>query len=342
MSSWWARKLKPPPVTGNIMASTKVAPFPFPWKTKKMFSLLTDVKTKIKDSISPRFTSSRLPLSPTSSALPIKAPQSHSHHRNHSFNSTNSHRVTRRKSMSSSGANMAAAVVAAVKEVTEVTEVPPSLPVNLAGVGLARSPGRSNGKVMALGKNGTGGFGVGGNNGYPSPPSSLPTQGPFSSNGGIGPVGGAAQNLQFPRKTGSFENGSGDSAIAEGYGPEAKGLGRRRASEGAHLMPGGPEGSTPGRGSRARSGSELKCEKCGKGYKHSSCLTKHLFVLPSSIYLFFPGFARTRITFYFSYPTLCISELFIFLPVSWQDTFLFFKKKSTLRRKAIYTLPFFT
>lgn len=26
--------------------------------------------------------------------------------------------------------------------------------------------------------------------------------------------------------------------------------------------------------------SDLKCDKCGKGYKHSSCLTKHLFVLP--------------------------------------------------------------
>lgn len=23
---------------------------------------------------------------------------------------------------------------------------------------------------------------------------------------------------------------------------------------------------------------ELRCDKCGKGYKHSSCLTKHLFV----------------------------------------------------------------
>lgn len=210
---------------------------------------------------------------------------------------------------STSGAIMAAAVVAAVKE---ATEVPFSLPVKSAGVGLARSPGRSNGKVVALGKSSTGGsFTVGGSNGYPSPPSSLPTQGPFGTSEVVGSVGGVAQNLQFPRKTGSFENGSGDSAIAEGYGPEVKGLGRRRASEGAHVVLGGPEGSTPGRGSRARSGSELKCEKCGKGYKHSSCLTKHLFVLPSSIYLFFPGFARTRITFYFSYPTLCISELFI-------------------------------
>ncbi|KAL6709332.1 hypothetical protein ACN47E_001739 [Coniothyrium glycines] len=42
----------------------------------------------------------------------------------------------------------------------------------------------------------------------------------------------------------------------------------RRASEGNRL--------TKGDTKRA-SGSELKCEKCGKGYKHSSCLTKHLW-----------------------------------------------------------------
>lgn len=42
----------------------------------------------------------------------------------------------------------------------------------------------------------------------------------------------------------------------------------RRASEGSHL-----KGD-----SKRTSGSELRCEKCGKGYKHSSCLTKHLSV----------------------------------------------------------------
>lgn len=50
----------------------------------------------------------------------------------------------------------------------------------------------------------------------------------------------------------------------------------RRASEGSRLI--------KGDGKRT-SGSELRCEKCGKGYKHSSCLTKHLSValtLPSS------------------------------------------------------------
>lgn len=42
----------------------------------------------------------------------------------------------------------------------------------------------------------------------------------------------------------------------------------RRASEGSRLSKGDP---------KRASGSELRCEKCGKGYKHSSCLTKHLW-----------------------------------------------------------------
>lgn len=43
----------------------------------------------------------------------------------------------------------------------------------------------------------------------------------------------------------------------------------RRASEGAHLS----------RSDGKRSSGELRCEKCGKGYKHSSCLAKHLLVI---------------------------------------------------------------
>lgn len=161
-------------------------------------------------------------------------------------------------------ANMAA-VVQAVKEAA--AEIPFSLP---APTGLARSPGKAV-KTPILG-----------NSGYPSPPSSLPTSTvvpdpTFSGSNSNSNVTAVEENLQFPRKTGSLENGSGDSAIAEGYGPDAmkNAGGRRRASEGAHLVLGGAPG-----GSRARSGSELKCDKCGKGYKHSSCLTKHLFVLP--------------------------------------------------------------
>lgn len=44
----------------------------------------------------------------------------------------------------------------------------------------------------------------------------------------------------------------------------------RRASEGSHLI----------RGEGKRVPVEIKCERCGKGYKHSSCLTKHMCVYP--------------------------------------------------------------
>jgi hypothetical protein len=46
----------------------------------------------------------------------------------------------------------------------------------------------------------------------------------------------------------------------------------RRASEGQHLN------------GKKSSANELRCDKCGKNYKHSSCLTKHLFVGPLSLF----------------------------------------------------------
>ena len=62
-------------------------------------------------------------------------------------------------------------------------------------------------------------------------------------------------------------------AVAEGHASAPKGASNksrnRRASEGSHLI--------RGEGKRLPAG-ELRCEKCGKGYKHSSCLTKHLCV----------------------------------------------------------------
>jgi hypothetical protein len=42
----------------------------------------------------------------------------------------------------------------------------------------------------------------------------------------------------------------------------------RRASEGSYLI----------KGEGKKSAAELRCDTCGKGYKHSSCLTKHLYV----------------------------------------------------------------
>ena len=44
----------------------------------------------------------------------------------------------------------------------------------------------------------------------------------------------------------------------------------RRASEGSYLI----------KGDSKKSG-DLRCDTCGKGYKHSSCLTKHMYVYQS-------------------------------------------------------------
>jgi hypothetical protein len=65
-----------------------------------------------------------------------------------------------------------------------------------------------------------------------------------------------------------LEHGTGHSEAPPPPRPTEAKVRNRRASEGAHLA---KEGK--------RVSSELKCDKCGKGYKHSSCLTKHLLVV---------------------------------------------------------------
>ena len=66
------------------------------------------------------------------------------------------------------------------------------------------------------------------------------------------------------------ENSRGESKTSV-EGPTASKTRNRRASDGAFLN----------KGESKRISGELKCETCGKGYKHSSCLTKHLLVFPS-------------------------------------------------------------
>jgi hypothetical protein len=117
-----------------------------------------------------------------------------------------------------------------------------------------------------------GGTGSVGLTGYPSPPGSMPNPSILStsmaSNDGI----------QQLRKNGgtAFLTGS---AIAEGHALEvSRGARNRRSSDGVGALGG------VGKMGRMRSGSELKCDKCGKGYKHSSCLTKHLFVFPLHVF----------------------------------------------------------
>lgn len=68
----------------------------------------------------------------------------------------------------------------------------------------------------------------------------------------------------------------------------------RRASEGSYLT----------KGEGKRSSGELRCEKCGKGYKHSSCLTKHL-----SVFLVFPSSSCLLLSFSSVYLCLVVSSL---------------------------------
>ncbi|KAK4224148.1 hypothetical protein QBC38DRAFT_26115 [Podospora fimiseda] len=166
-----------------------------------------------------------------------------SHSRNHSHSVIGSalngaHRVTRRKSMTNTGANVAA-LAAALTESGEMT-----MPLPIAA------------RRNTLSKNGLSRSVVTGS--LPSPPASLPTRRFIGA-------GAATSNLQ------ASESAIDDDAMdmsGDEADPAFDKERVRRASDGQPLVKeGGRKSNRP----------ELKCETCGKGYKHSSCLTKHLW-----------------------------------------------------------------
>lgn len=89
----------------------------------------------------------------------------------------------------------------------------------------------------------------------PSPPASLPSSKFVSS------------EAQREMMQGSAIDDSNDLSGEEPYADFQKNR-TRRASDGLSLVKEG----------RKFNRVELRCDKCGKSYKHSSCLTKHLFV----------------------------------------------------------------
>lgn len=98
----------------------------------------------------------------------------------------------------------------------------------------------------------------------PSPPASLPTH-------------RFTMHPQPEAQESAIEDDSNDLSADEGDDALQKAR-VRRASDGQPLTKEG----------RRINRVELRCDKCGKGYKHSSCLTKHLFVpifLPTTLTL---------------------------------------------------------
>lgn len=200
----------------------------------------------------------------TSSNVPIKNSMSRNHSHTVSSGAVNStHRVTRRKSMTSSAINNVAAIAAAMHDGSEH---------------LSESF-HSNRRSLSL-KNG--------GNHRTTEPMSIDTSDDFGG-GDDATVTGSRGNPDFVLDR---EAVNGGSAIAEGLLPPQPEGGHtkarnRRASEGAPLS----------KSDGKRASGELRCEKCGKGYKHSSCLTKHLSVSSK------PSFSLAR------YPHRLLSSL---------------------------------
>lgn len=176
--------------------------------------------------------------------LPQHNPRHHSH--SISLGAVNSNfRVTRRKSVTTAAAaNAAAAAVAA-----SMKEAPGD------GTGITM-PSHRRGSRKGLESSSVGapsGFGS-----YLSRSMNSPSQEP--------PVA---------RKTSPNQANDGSSTgptNADANNPNSKPVStknrNRRASEGSHLV--------KGEGKRAMA--ELRCDRCGKGYKHGSCLSKHMCV----------------------------------------------------------------
>lgn len=150
------------------------------------------------------------------------------------------HRVTRRKSMTNTAATVAA-VAAAFKDVS-VDGVSP-LPIG-AGPGSRRNTSSKSAAARAAIVDS-----------LLSPPASLPA--------GKSPLD--KRDMHESAIDDDPQDGSADED-ATGKLQKAR---ARRASDGQPLV----------KERRKSNRAELRCDKCGKGYKHSSCLTKHLFVL---------------------------------------------------------------
>ncbi|PWY91062.1 hypothetical protein BO70DRAFT_83991 [Aspergillus heteromorphus CBS 117.55] len=174
-------------------------------------------------------------------------PQSNSRHHSHSISlgAVNSNfRVTRRKSVTTAAAaNAAAAAVAA---------------------SLKESPGDSVGMSMGAHRRGS-------RKGLESSSVGIPSGfGSYLSRSMNSP----SQEPPVARKPSPSQENEASSTVpinADSNNPASKQVStknrNRRASEGSHLV----------KGEGKRTMADLRCDRCGKGYKHGSCLSKHMW-----------------------------------------------------------------
>lgn len=218
----------------------------------------------VQEPINVRPASQHRHSSAVAGSLP-KASRPHSH--SLSVGSINpAHRVTRRKSMSTTAGSNVAAMAAAAKGFSgaPLVEPPHHNPARRASKPATqfRGPSLVHSQSMAA---------------------SLPHH--------------ASPFAYSAAKSEAVTDGPALASLPESDTATAKAR-MRRASEGSRLAKADANGTSTstsngtgnGNGKRT-SGSELRCEKCGKGYKHSSCLTKHLSVprsLPPSAHILSP------------------------------------------------------
>lgn len=185
-------------------------------------------------------------------------PPSHSRNNSHSLSALSGvHNPTYRVTRRKSMTNPAANAAAVVAALQEVGDKMTALPIAVnPRRGTVSKPAAAV-RVTVVGS-------------LPSPPASLPTH----------------RFTMHPKPEGqesAIEDDPNDVSADEGDDGLQKAR-VRRASDGQPLTKEG----------RRINRVELRCDKCGKGYKHSSCLTKHLFVpifLPTALTLSSPGYA---------------------------------------------------
>ncbi|KAI0439603.1 hypothetical protein F4803DRAFT_32375 [Xylaria telfairii] len=175
------------------------------------------------------------------SVMSSARPPSHSRNNSHSLSALSGvHNPTHRVTRRKSMTNPAANAAAVVAALQEVGDKVTALPIAVNARRGTISKPASAARAAIVGS-------------LPSPPASLPTH----------------RFTMHPKPEGqesAIDDDSNDMSADEREGGLQKAR-IRRASDGQPLTKEG----------RKSNRVELRCDKCGKGYKHSSCLTKHLW-----------------------------------------------------------------